>query len=99
MSVYDEGMQRNANKRQQYMTGRAVPSNDDIKKEESSPEPPVMSFNEKKSDNIQRLPDILSRLMSGSFEKDSLLIAALLIMLIKEKADMKLILALAYIII
>lgn len=49
------------------------------------------------ADDEKKGNDILSGLLSGSIDRDTLLVAALLYLLIKEGGDMKLILALGYI--
>lgn len=49
------------------------------------------------ADDEKKGNDILGGLLSGSIDRDTLLVAALLYLLIKEGGDMKLILALGYI--
>ncbi|MDE5946776.1 MAG: hypothetical protein K2G63_05705 [Oscillospiraceae bacterium] len=49
--------------------------------------------------NKSIIPDSLSKLFEGGFDSDKLTIIALIIILAKEGADMKLILALGYILI
>ena len=53
------------------------------------------SNNTKRDGNM--LPDMLSRLFEGKIDSDKLIIIALMVILAREGADMKLILALGYI--
>lgn len=97
MSVYDSRrvnrMRQEAIRRTQEMRARSAPAASAA----SSPVTPSKDTPLKKSND--KLKGLLGELIGDGLDADKLLIAALLLLLIREKADKKLILALGYILI
>ncbi|MGN0575404.1 MAG: hypothetical protein ACI4J2_05170 [Ruminococcus sp.] len=112
MSVYDSRqinkMRQDAIRRSQEMHRRSMVNTAHYSQgSRKSPDlPPVQQEKKeipetpKNNQPVQRVnqpPEILNRLFDGKIDSDKLMIIALMILLLKEGADMKLIIALAYI--
>lgn len=95
MSVYGSGMGRGS-----WEPSPQIRQNADI-----PPAPPPVPVTGQQTDIPQsgrstgkkRMPDILGTLLPDGIDSDTLLIAALLFLLLKEGGDIKLVIALGYI--
>lgn len=90
MSVYGHNMKRNPSEFLiQQQTDNAPPL-----------PPPIMDqrkVNESNNKRIKKKHDLISDILPNNIDADTLLIAALLFLLLKEGGDIKLVIALGYI--
>lgn len=97
MSVYDGSMRRGAVMRSRQMYGREAADVPAPVPSLPEPEPSEPARRVSAPEAAKRPTGILGGLFPDGIDTDTLLIAALLLLLLKEGGDIKLILALGYI--